>query len=76
VPQVFIPLPEAARRLALPYRRVWEAFVSRRLDGERRGGRVFVTVASLERIRNRAAIAGKQAPARPEVIAGTTPRPR
>ena len=71
VQQKFIPLPEVARRLALPYRAVWELYTSRRLDGERRGGRYFVTIASVEEIEK--AHAAEAEPAEPRTVESSVP---
>jgi hypothetical protein len=53
-----MPLVDAAAALRLPYRVVWDAVLSGRLDGHREAGRWVVTARSVERLARGAPAAG------------------
>jgi hypothetical protein len=55
VRSTLIPLPDVAHRLALPWAAAWALLLRGQLQGEKRGGRWYVTTASVEKLRRRRA---------------------
>ena len=45
-----IPLTEAAHRLSMPWEKAWRALLTGRLEGQKRGGRWYVSTVSVERL--------------------------
>ena len=69
-PEEMIPLSKAEKRLSMSWKRAWRALLAGRLQGERRDGRRYVTVASVrqyERGCEPASMVGSAATSRTEV---------
>lgn len=64
-----VPLPIAARELGWPWHRVYRALLTGQLVSERRGGRWFVTRASVRALQR----ASAAEPAAPAVAASAVP---
>jgi len=51
IPDRMMSLPDAARMLRLPWAAVWNLYLAGHLQGEKRNGRYYVRIGSVERFR-------------------------
>jgi hypothetical protein len=53
VPDMRVPLPDAARRYGIQYKALWDAATCGEVRTEKRGGRLFVSLVSVAALSKR-----------------------